>query len=103
MKGLKMNVITTSENHCLLACDDLQSDRHIIFLRNMRPLSQRQKIFCEMQAEAAKIYQTAWCLIPQEHNLHSHQCENLKSHTTNSCSCLQPWQVLLSVNTANFH
>lgn len=49
-----MNVITTSENHCLLACDDLQSDRHIIFLRNMRPLSQRQKIFCEMQAELSK-------------------------------------------------
>jgi len=31
MKGLKMNLITTSENVCLLACDDLQSDRHTTY------------------------------------------------------------------------
>jgi hypothetical protein len=52
--------------------------------------------------KVVKIYQTACCLIPKEHNLHSHQCKNLKTHITNYCSCSQPWQVLLSVNTANF-
>jgi len=62
-----MNVITTSENHCLLACDDLQSDTQHIFEEHEASVLKAEEILQDASItlkKVVKIYQTAWCLNP---------------------------------------